>query len=507
MASNNGGYWSRSWELLTRDEGWHKPLLVLAAARLIPIVGTFGADGYGLEWARLTAWGVDSSPKQRNVDVGACIKAGARAFVVALGYLFVFIAIRVMLTMVLGEVLGGMLGIAVTLAGSVITLVAKLRATIYQRIGAGYQVERIYDMVRRDLNGLLRIFGLIMLLTLGYVMLSSMLYGAILVSKMAPLVDAFIEYDRYGYGDDWMIISALLSVLTSALPFVLVMSYVTGVVRSIADLISVTSVGLWMRQFDVAHWGDSSDPLPSEAPAASSSAGGYAKTSADWHAPRQDVVYDEPTAPVDMPGQADEPAMVYPIPVARDDFQQSSAEMEQLKQREDERPSTQTSSEDEEDASDTVKTFQLTHEDDEDVREVAESPVQAHDIAHEAYGAAEPDAPEPEVLDEVPMFSLDSVAEEPEPEAPSAAEPLTHDELLAQAEAAIRAADMTTGGARPHDNAADLQAEDPMPDEPHDAVAEGTENESSWRIVEVVDLTGSQEADEVANGDNQEQED
>ena len=60
MASNEESYASRSWSLLTRDEGWIKPVLVLAAARLIPIVGGMGANGYALEWARLTSWGVDS---------------------------------------------------------------------------------------------------------------------------------------------------------------------------------------------------------------------------------------------------------------------------------------------------------------------------------------------------------------------------------------------------------------------------------------------------------------
>ena len=86
MASNNEGYLSHSWGLLTRDEGWIKPLLVLAAAQLVPVIGPIGVNGYVLEWARLTAWGVDSSPKQKGVDIGGCIKSGARALAVSLGF-------------------------------------------------------------------------------------------------------------------------------------------------------------------------------------------------------------------------------------------------------------------------------------------------------------------------------------------------------------------------------------------------------------------------------------
>ena len=49
MASNNEGYLSHSWGLLTRDEGWIKPLLVLAAAQLVPVIGPIGVNGYVLE--------------------------------------------------------------------------------------------------------------------------------------------------------------------------------------------------------------------------------------------------------------------------------------------------------------------------------------------------------------------------------------------------------------------------------------------------------------------------
>ena len=72
-------YISRSWDMLTRDKGWIKVILLLALASFVPFVGLIGLVGYGLEWARLTAWGIDSSPKQRGVRIGECLASGWRA--------------------------------------------------------------------------------------------------------------------------------------------------------------------------------------------------------------------------------------------------------------------------------------------------------------------------------------------------------------------------------------------------------------------------------------------
>ena len=115
-------YFKRSWALLTRDKGWIKPILVMTAASLVPVVGFFGIQGYALEWARLTAWGVDSSPKQKNVDIGGCITSGARAFVVSLGLGLAVSMATGMITALFSlfpDVLGLMLGALASMAMSV----------------------------------------------------------------------------------------------------------------------------------------------------------------------------------------------------------------------------------------------------------------------------------------------------------------------------------------------------------------------------------------------------
>ena len=62
MLSRQLGFTS-SWKMLTRDKGWLKPLCVLALVGWIPILGQIVVFGYGFEWARLTAWGIDAAPK------------------------------------------------------------------------------------------------------------------------------------------------------------------------------------------------------------------------------------------------------------------------------------------------------------------------------------------------------------------------------------------------------------------------------------------------------------
>lgn len=330
MASNNEGYWSRSWAMLTRDDGWIKPVLVLAAAKLVPIVGSFGVDGYALEWARLTAWGVDAAPKQSKVNVSACIGSGARAFVVMLGYGFALGLLRTLLTTVLGAGLGGILATALGIVVGVVIIVAKLRATIYQSIGAGYQVERISDMVKRDYQGLLRIAGLSAVLGIAVAVVASVLIGGTLVGRMGGVIGELIEYERYGYVDEYYLATLMLKGLADAMPLLFVSSYVIGIGSVIVKLILTTSVGLWMRQFDVPNWGESSDPLPGTVPASGNEtreygaggyhAGGYAAPTA---APVTDVPVPTPEpapAPTPEPLSADVPMPTpEPAPVPADE--------------------------------------------------------------------------------------------------------------------------------------------------------------------------------------------
>ena len=467
MASNNEGYWSRSWAMLTRDEGWIKPVLVLAAANLVPIVGPFGVDGYALEWARLTAWGVDAAPKQSKVNISACIASGARAFVVMLGYGFALGLLRMLVATVLGEVLGGILSAALAVVMGIVIIAAKLRATIYQSIGAGYQVERMYDMIKRDYKGLLRIAGLSAVLGIAVGVVASVLISGTLLARMGGVIGELIEYERYGYVDDYQMASLVLKGLGNAIPFLFVAAYLVGVGSVIVQLVLTTSVGLWMRQFDVRNWGESSDPLPTDAPAGGYDVRGYdnAGYTGTTYAPTADAPMatsaPQPTpeaAPAPAPAPTSAP-MPVPTPVP---IPMPTPESARSTEPEPEAPFTLDS-----------MTYEPT---------VAAEPVDA-----QTEVLSTPDAPEETLLSEAAAFAASQVQEEPvgPMELPV--------ELFSLQDAASEVAGSTTFDSLVDtlvENAADYEEQlfDAFADEGDEDEGEG-ESEGDRRVISAIPLT------------------
>jgi hypothetical protein len=258
--------------MLTQDQGWWKPVLLLALALLVPIVGWLGVVGYTFEWARLTAWGVDSAPKQKGVKVGACIGAGWRVFVVMLG-LGIVLGIGVFIVQsILDAIFGyGILSFLVTLvvlaiqiAGGLFISVASMRATIYQKIGPGYGLGQVWNMFKHDFPGLLRIF-VIELLGIAAAGIIGLICGAIMASWLFSSVVPYLFSYGYGYayyGAEYYIIQAVLSALSSVGPILIVVGYLVNIVSVVFGLLSTNALGLWMRQFDVPNWGDSHEELP-----------------------------------------------------------------------------------------------------------------------------------------------------------------------------------------------------------------------------------------------------
>lgn len=259
------GYFSRSWALLTKDKGWIKPLLVMGISSIVPIVGALGVSGYILEWARLTAWGVDSAPKQKGVDVGQCIKSGWRGFLAAAGWGLALGVINAALTWLFdGSTFASLITLPIGALAAPILAVCSLRATIYQSAGAGYQANRIFEMVKRDFSGFLKVVGM-------YLLISAVVALAATVCILALLLPAIVhvgllasqyEYGGYSGGSSVYVVDRLLSMFTGMLPIIVVMGYLFSVMESFMASMLYTGLGLWMRQFNVPAWGASADPLP-----------------------------------------------------------------------------------------------------------------------------------------------------------------------------------------------------------------------------------------------------
>ena len=271
-------YFARSWALLTRDRGWVKPVLLMTVALLVPIVGALGILGYALEWARLTAWNVNAAPKQRGVDVGACIKSGWRGFVVMLVWGIVSgVVIAIAEALPLIGALVSLIWVFASFVYTVVMMVASLRATIYQKIGAGLRVRTIWQMVRHDPIGLLRVTGLMSALS----------------GDMGVL----------------LVVQLIASLLSSLGPALVVLLLVDFFLATVLTLVGHTAVGLWMRQFDVPSWGRDEDPLPTPVsdPRDRSGAGEMPQLASSPVPADQDAEKnDEPQGSPADPGEADD---------------------------------------------------------------------------------------------------------------------------------------------------------------------------------------------------------
>lgn len=267
----SGHYLSRSWALLTHDSGWIKPVLVLSLVALVPIIGPIAVLGYALEWARLTAWGVDAAPKQKRVNVGQVLGTGWRGFLVGLVWNLVIWAVYAVLSWVFGSGPGQNLGTAlgvldvvyglVCLVASVIIVVAQVRSAVYQRMGAGLRANRVFQMVSRDFGGLMHMLGIELL---GW--LAAVCVGLVFAAVAAAIVLPYAI--GLGYTSSSLLPGSralgnyIAGILGSLSVPVVLFSFLLSMVAQVTKLVTITGVALWMRQFDVARWGKSSDPLP-----------------------------------------------------------------------------------------------------------------------------------------------------------------------------------------------------------------------------------------------------
>ena len=292
MNAQNLGFMS-SWHMLTRDKGWVKPVLVLTLVGWIPILGQIVLMGYGLEWARLTAWGVDAAPKQRGVDYGKVLSTGGRAFLVSLSLGFVIalvlqvVFLGSLYMLFTGLTAGNAVSVATAMASgaamSILTMVvsiamgtflqaATLRATLYDSFSAGWRLNRLFQMIGRDFGGFLK------------VLLVTLIGGAIsgvyafVVSLVLMLVvmggvmsaTAFVGLSG-SYMNGWhFLLEQLLRIgagpLLLFIVVVIALAFVGRAISTAMSLLSMNAMGQWFCRFDVHRWGVSAAPLPSDVP-------------------------------------------------------------------------------------------------------------------------------------------------------------------------------------------------------------------------------------------------
>lgn len=284
---------SASWRLLTRDKGWIKPILVLTLVGMVPIVGQIAILGYGLEWARLTAWGVEAAPKQSRADYGKIMHTGFFSGLVMLSMSFVIAILDIILfgTGMAGAafpMLSGvsMLGtdlpflvmvlvLVINLFLGVFVSVATMRATVYDKFSAGWRLDRIFEMIGKDVAGFFRIYLVTLISGLigwAYSMIIGVLTAAVFFGSFigAAAVGGYSMMGMSSSYADSMMLGSLFS-MGSGLAMIVVifgviLLFIGGVIGTAMQLISLNAVGQWFSRFDVQRWGLSGDPLPDGVP-------------------------------------------------------------------------------------------------------------------------------------------------------------------------------------------------------------------------------------------------
>ena len=193
------------------------------------------------------------------------------------------------------------------------------------------------ELGRRDPSGLLGILGWEMLCYLVIALVGGIVLSVTALSAAPRIISLASElgyyngglygYD-YGYGSPYggseyyvaqLAMELFFYVIAAFGPTLIVLGLIALVLRNGISMVVYAALGLWIRQFDVANWGRSEEPLPSTAFAGEKVTDAAAPvapaTVAD--APAEEPVRPAaPAAEPTAPGVKPEPAAVEPTPVS-----------------------------------------------------------------------------------------------------------------------------------------------------------------------------------------------
>lgn len=289
----NGQYYRTALHDITSSNGWFKKLLLLGLIDFIPVFGQMTVYGYAYEWAHKAAWGMQTSMPEKiygrknskmlrwgwfNIVIGI-VMAIIPIIIVWIGNALTGINANDEITYYhrapsAGSYIASGFGTLFVVVGYILTFVAmfftwigSMRMTVYNRLGSGLQFKQIWTMLKKDFGGIMRIFGmeLIFMLIAGIVLFFIMLIVMFTAFFSVGISAAGNLPYMYGGGDSGrMVFDILLSMVLVTLPLFIVLVYAFSVYDVFVQLLVTRALGYWTRQFDVAHWGKDTDPLPFE---------------------------------------------------------------------------------------------------------------------------------------------------------------------------------------------------------------------------------------------------
>lgn len=318
-------YFQTAWNDVKNSPGWFKNVLKLGLLDMIPILGTIVQNGFLYGWAREAAWNV-RNPLPRTIFGNNDTRLWARG-----GLIFVFMFVlglipgiistfSDMLTnsgyfallaggsyygsvppvsggaMALGFLLS-LVSLALYVLVEFIGWAGSMRISIYDSLSAGFNIKNDWSMLKRDTNGIVRIFAMNLLFGLIFGLIFGLVFFIVcftfLMSILIPVINA-----SSGTMSDSEIMTAIASAGAGFLVFMLVFTLLIYALMCVSvwlQMITTRALGYWTSQFNVPSWGPQDAPLP----------GGYAPAGA-WQQPNQ---YQQPQG-----GQPQQDAQPQPNP-------------------------------------------------------------------------------------------------------------------------------------------------------------------------------------------------
>ncbi|MGI6591134.1 MAG: DUF4013 domain-containing protein [Eggerthellaceae bacterium] len=276
------GYFLTAWRDIRQSKGWLRNLLLLSLINLIPVFGQIVVLGYLYGWARDIAWGI-RTPMPAHIQARKgdhMLLRGLHLFVLevifmAVPVLFAYLTAKLMTTFSVNwlylikpyfsididfYIATAAYSLCYVLAVIIVPciLVGWMRISIYGRLSAGFQIARIWRMIRYRMSGLLRIAGILLLLVAAIVLFALVLALAVGLLGLAYSFGVSI----FGGQVDWAGLGA--SLMPMAIAFIPLVAYALSVLTVFAHMVISRAMGYWTAQFDVPHWQGQDDPMPFE---------------------------------------------------------------------------------------------------------------------------------------------------------------------------------------------------------------------------------------------------
>lgn len=277
-------------------KNWFGKICLLGLIALIPVFGVIAVQGCLYGWARDAAWRMDN-PFPDHVlgnEDGRLYQRGFFSMVIAIvvtavvgACLLAFLGVLGFVSSCMASLMAQVLPVAhagwsvltvssffatillvlaffvVAFGAQFFVWVGSVRMSIYGTLSAGFQVARIWAMVRRAPAGLMKIalgqIGAFVVIGAGVAVLWCVV--AFVIAFGSLLAAGAIDYPgAYGSAfDGFVAMSAIASVLLA-----LVVVYVSTIACVTVQLFVCRSLGYWAADFDVASWRAQDEPMPFE---------------------------------------------------------------------------------------------------------------------------------------------------------------------------------------------------------------------------------------------------